>query len=221
MDAATAEQPTEAATLYLNKDTHEYSEGGVIITDPSVTTVLADCGLIDTRYFTKDAAERGTLVHLMCQLHDEDDLDKWCQFKRNVGLTTYLELLPYLDAWEKFKLDTGWLPYRIESPMRSRKHGFVGTPDQIGTFPYQVKMTDIDIKSGDAHYSTAFQTAAYVLLTAEDKTLPNAVSHRGAVQLRKNGTYKYIKYPVADLRRDQQTFLAALNIYQIKRLNGG
>lgn len=213
MSTATVERPTEQdTTLYLDRETHVYSQGGVTVTDPSVTTILADCGLIDTTYFNELAAWRGSLVHLACQLHDEGDLDE---------STLDPALIPYLTAWKSFKLETGWFAYQIECPRRSSLHGFVGTPDQIGAFPNGEYLTDLDIKSGEAHYSTKFQTAGYTLLAAEDPPLNGRVLGRCAVKLRKNGTYKYIEYPVADLRRDQQTFLSALNIFHTKKLHGG
>lgn len=78
-------------------------------------------------------------------------------------------------------------------------------------------VTVLDIKSGDAHYSTAFQTCAYALL---DHGLGHVLG-RCAVKLRKNGTYQYVQYPVSELRRDQDVFLSALNIFNTKRLHGG
>lgn len=41
---------------------------------PHVTRVLARAGLVDTTWYTQEAADRGSAVHAACALLDEDDL---------------------------------------------------------------------------------------------------------------------------------------------------
>jgi hypothetical protein len=45
---------------------HEYHDGAEKVR--SVTTILRDAGLIDTRWFSAEACERGSAVHTFCQM---------------------------------------------------------------------------------------------------------------------------------------------------------
>lgn len=109
--------------LVLNKEDHIYTFDGSIV--PGVTTILADCGLIDATYFNELAAWRGSMVHLACQLDCDDDL---------IEDTLDPGLVPYLSAWKAFKTETGWVSQLIETPLYSNLYGFAGTPDRIGMF---------------------------------------------------------------------------------------
>lgn len=69
------------------------------------------------------AAERGTAIHKMCELHD---LGKADQFDMDPNLQGYL------DAWKKFCWDYGFGALLTEVPMYHPVYQFGGTPDVAG-----------------------------------------------------------------------------------------
>lgn len=93
---------------------------------PSVTGILKAEGYIDTTYYTEYGRERGSFVHLACHYDDIGDLDED---------TLDPEIKPYLDAYRRFKAESGFIVEQSEPPMMSTKYLFAGTPDKIGAFP--------------------------------------------------------------------------------------
>lgn len=93
---------------------------------PSVTEILKAEGYIDTTYYTEYGRDRGSFVHLACHYDDIGDLDED---------TIDPEIKPYLDAYRRFKAESGFVVERSETPMMSTKYLFAGMPDKIGAFP--------------------------------------------------------------------------------------
>jgi hypothetical protein len=197
--------------LQFDESTHTYTLGGMII--PSVTQVLSSVGIVDYSrvppHVLAEAAERGTAIHRACRFLDENDLDEsvLCPW-----------IIPYLEAWKKFKLlhNPGFV--LIERPLTACINGmaFAGTPDRVGTMgdiPYI-----IEIKTGDESMERAWkvQTAAYAMLAPKRRT--NPFQYRGAsIQLFGDGTYRK-SGDYAD-PKDAQIFLAALAIHVWKTNN--
>jgi len=108
----------------FNQEGHIYTAGGYAL--ESVTTVLKQEGCIDARFYTEEARQRGTLVHLATHLDDMDDL---------VEDSVDPVIVPYLEAWRKFKRETGFVVEVSERHMMSSVYKYAGTPDTIGRFP--------------------------------------------------------------------------------------
>src|SRR5690606_20318453 len=91
--------------LIFEPDNHEYRHRGVVV--PSVTQILGS--LVDMSAIPQDKLEyaraRGQAVHLACELYDQDDLD----------MASLDEVIvPYLEAWIKFKKEAGFIVSSIE-----------------------------------------------------------------------------------------------------------
>ena len=88
--------------------THTYKTDDVV--RPGVTTILKKARLIDTDapWFDEYSRDRGTAVHLACELWDLGTLDE---------STLDPVLVPYLDGWRLFMAETGavWDDGGIES----------------------------------------------------------------------------------------------------------
>jgi hypothetical protein len=181
--------------------THEYFIGGKPV--PGVTTVLKEAGLIDSTWFTPEAALRGQHVHTACALWDKGELD-----------TCALDpvLVPYLEAWQKFRKESGVTPTIIEEPFYSLEHGFAGTIDRAWMDGKHFIVCDI--KSGPLPDWLPLQLAGYSILI-------NAFSGMG-VELRDNGSYSVKVVKTADLFKARRLFLCYLErVKQHRRIMNG
>ena len=197
--------------IKFNAEKHEYSKAGVII--PCVTDVLTAGGLNDIfgkidRDILEAGRVRGKYVHLATELYDKGTLD---------DSTVHEEIRPYLDAWIKFRKDTGFKPRIIEEIVYSKKYGYAGTVDRIGPL-YKIE-TVVDIKSGELMPSAAPQTSAYQCGYNEGKSPKDKAKNRLIVQLRNNGTYKLPKKEFYS-KDDFAVFLACLTLRNWKARHG-
>lgn len=93
---------------------------------PSITQILKEEGFIDTTWFDEWSRDKGSMVHLACHYDvtgelDEDSLDD--------------EIRPYLKAFRKFMVESGFKVDKSEVPTANLTYGYAGTPDLVGCFP--------------------------------------------------------------------------------------
>lgn len=163
---------------------------------PRVTWILQEAGLIDTTWYTEEACNRGTLVHLACQYLDEEALD-WDTVDPSIE--------GYVRAYGKWRHDSGnraaqW----IECPMQDPKGLYRGTADRIlADRPRAI----LDVKTGPRQKWIALQLAAYVNMMDDPYSY-----RRFSLHLRQDGTYDVVEYPRAEYSRDLVVFMSALNI---------
>ncbi len=92
----------------------------------SVTEILKSKGYIDSSHYDDYSQNRGSNVHLICHLDDIDDL-----IEETVGDVER----PYLEAYRKFKRESGFVVEESEVPKANLKYMFAGTADKRGHFP--------------------------------------------------------------------------------------
>ena len=186
-------------------ETHTYKVSDRIV--PSVTQILEDVGIVDYSRLPGSTREmalrRGSAVHAACHYDDEGDLDE-----------TQLapEILPYLQAWRKFRASVGWEWDRIEFRSYQERYDYCGQLDRAATIPGKSTQVLLDIKTGVAQYWTRYQVAAYAAFFEN----PRAYL-RMAVELHKDETFKVHEYPGRDWAADFAVFSAALVVYREKR----
>jgi hypothetical protein len=183
---------------------HRYSIDGRTIL--SVTKILELSGVIDYSRIPWDIREfalaRGSAVHLATQYLDqgvlaEDSLDR--------------SISGYVDAWKRFRSETGWENLLVEFRGYHRAHDYAGTADRIGWFPGQDDhLAVLDIKTGSAPGWVALQLAAYSDFVA------HATYDRVSVELHADGSYRIRSYPVQDRRRHLADFLACRRVIQLR-----
>jgi hypothetical protein len=185
--------------LLFEPDTHEYRHHGLVV--PSVTQVLEP--LVDfsrvPEHVLDYARERGQAVHLACQLYDEDDLDI-------ASLDPVI--VPYLEAWIKFKADTKFEVLGIEQQYVHPVHRYAGTIDRRGIMGITGERAILEIKAvAKLSPVTGLQTAGYKELVERQTAEPGLA--RYSVRLRDNGLYELKHYDSAD---DFRVFLSLLNV---------
>lgn len=191
-----------AARLDFDAISHTYRLDGKVV--PGVTSVLKSAGLIDYSMIPQDvlqaAAWRGTAVHLALELLDYGKLDR-----SSVDAT----LEGYVVAYERFCLESGFVPGHIEHRVFHPIHRYAGTLDRTGMLGGS--LTVLDFKTGLVVPAHGLQLAGY----ANCLVMPRRF-RRIALQLNGDGTYKVHEYPLGSMSRDIDLFLAALSCYQFK-----
>ena len=185
--------------LTFDDASHTYRVGGAV--KPSVTQVLgklSDFSMVPPDVLAA-ACERGTIVHKLCEYHDLNDLDP-----ESIG-----EWWKYLDAWINFCADYKAEWVHIEQPMFSHRYGYAGTPDRAG-FLKGIRYGSVDIKTGKTlHRVCGMQGAAYRQLFAENYGFEWLTARRATVQLRDDGTYKFLPWDDPD---DWPAYLSLINL---------
>jgi hypothetical protein len=190
-----------APRLLLNEESHAYTLDGRPIR--SVTQILGDVGIIDTTWFTPEAALRGKYVHEATHYHDEGSLE--------MG-SLDPAISPYVQGWIDFRKMTGFRPLLMEQRVW-HSSGYAGTLDRFGLIGSRPIL--IDIKSGSLPSWAGLQTSGYEFALVErilakeiDVPMPQG---RMAVQLTREGKFKVKEYTNF---RDRDIFLAAHAVSQ-------
>ena len=191
---------------------HAYLLGGRQI--PSVTQVLAGCGLSDYSAVPAEVLARkariGDEVHRAIREIEAGTLD-WASVSP--------EAAEYLPAYIAFRASGRFVPEIIERPMAAELRGMpcAGTPDQIGLF--DDRYTILDFKTTTAverHW--AWQLAGYRLL-ARELSIPGGPDFgRMVVWLKPGGQWVPVPYKGTDNAKDENVFLSALVIAHAKDL---
>lgn len=189
----------------LEQATHTYRDERQMII-PGVTSVLEDVGIIDYGYLpevTREAAlKRGSAVHLATAFDDQGRLD---EDSLNVRYR------PYLDAWRKFRRDTGFRPRQIERTVHNEVFHYAGTLDREGVMGDGREVL-VDIKCGTAQEWVRLQTAAYVGCLPNPRTRTRLV-----VELSGSGRYRIVEFRNTDWAEDFNAFLSCLTVWRMKR----
>lgn len=186
--------------IVFQEEGHIYTVDG---TDtPSVTTIIKACGLIDTTWFNDTATTRGKYVHKATELLDQDDLDE-------ASLDPVIA--PYVDAYKRFKDETGFCINDIEKIVYNASYGYIGTLDRTGRFPNDKINSIIDIKTGQPAKWHGVQLAAYALCFGSE------IFNRYGLYLHDTGTYRLERFKD---RQDANVWLACLTLYKWREKNG-
>jgi hypothetical protein len=171
--------------LTFDPEKHEYRLNGLIV--PSVTQILDFVGISDFSGIPAETLEyakiRGTMVHRATALDDEGSLDE-----ESIDPV----IVPYVEAWRKFKKELSFVPVLIERMVYHPVFGYCGTLDRTGNIEEDYfSEVIIDIKTGTVCVgSVGPQTAAYE--EALRNELGGKKRRRYAVKLFDTGEYRLI-----------------------------
>ncbi len=188
----------------FDEATHTYTQGGVKL--PSVTQVIKAAGLMPDFYGSgnETAMLRGTLVHRICEFHDQSDLKEDSVDPALAG---------YLEAWKTFRAETEFVPSGIEWRRAHPLYRYAGMVDRIGRFGGLPAI--IDIKTGASDPWMGVQLAAYEGLVVQDG--PVGVNRRLGVHLTSEGKYSIQRFEDGS---DWPIFLSALGLYNWRLSHG-
>lgn len=132
---------------------HEYRDGDTII--ESVTQILKRVGLIDDRWFSEEARDRGSAVHTLCE--------RYAHGVRFDNAGRPLASLQYVNAFANFVSDFGVYAIDTETIIHGEigGHHYAGKYDLVAEI--QGKRVLIDIKTGAKAKWHPVQLAAYAM----------------------------------------------------------
>lgn len=171
---------------------------------PSVTRIIGSVFALDIpEEILRPAQERGTMVHRITELDDQDDLDE---------STVAPEFQPYLEAWRAFRKASGFVPDPDGIEIRTYHPSFyyAGTIDRIGRLGNGRRIV-IDIKTGGKYPHYRIQLAAYCNLLADPLNYL-----RGSVTLDRDGSFWFDEFSREDFPMDLAVFRSCLNVYTFK-----
>lgn len=184
---------------------HEYFVDGRKV--PGVTSILSP--LIDYSRVPAATLERarrmGQAVHLATELDDQDDLDYD---------TLSPELLPYLHAWRRFRMECNFVPDTIEKRLYHPALGYAGTSDRTGIVKGKRAVIDIK-KMATLGPVVGVQLAAYKELHIKATGVP--IEDRYGLALRADGFYRLVPYTDPN---DWRVFLSLLTIRNYREKHG-
>lgn len=175
--------------LEYNEDTHQYFVAGMEY--PSVTTILKDIDIIDTRWFKPGSTQKGTDIHSLTEAFDKGLID--CPEE------------PKIRAWKAFLEETGVSIEEIELRVFSADYKVAGTIDRIVKQGEETWL--IDIKSGSPLWWHPIQVGGYSMLYDKE------VDKIGCVYLKKDGKYKLKTY---DINRSFTYWVSCLGVYNLR-----
>jgi len=192
--------------LVFNEKYHSYFLGKQFL--PGVSSILKAAGLVSFEGIPEEilvrARDFGLACHKVCELSDLDTLDM---------ATVDEPVIPYLTAWQKFKIDNAVEIEDIELPVFSEKWQYAGKLDRVVIMGG--KRILLDIKSSASIYpSMAIQLKGYEI--AYNEMTGIKIQGRAIIQLLKTGAYNVCS---CKDESDEQVFLAAIQIYRWKKKN--
>lgn len=192
--------------LDFDPGTHTYRQDGRVI--PGVTDTIRPLAPDFERYAPESARQRGTLVHSLCAVMDGRD-DLWPD---DIAPGRERELLPYCDAWARFKSESGVaiLSDMIERRVHHPTYDYAGTIDRV--VEWNGLHWVLDIKTGVHDDTHDLQVAAY--REAYNAEVGGGRHAAGAilVYLNDQGDYTVRELPYRRLRTAFTTFLALRTI---------
>jgi len=160
--------------MIFNPALHEYWTDDHLVRIPGVTTILKEAGLIDDRFFTAEARERGSAVHSLCQ--------RYANGERFDDLGRPLESLEYVNALAAWFREKRAYAIATEQMIDGTINGrrYAGTFDLLAEI--EGKRVLIDYKTGAGMKWHPAQIAAYALAVNPDRCI--------MLHLKADGTYR-------------------------------
>lgn len=205
-------------TLTFDKEQHAYAVDGEEL--PSVTQIIRAADLYPWPSDTQDATyymKRGTAVHAACLYDDQGRLGPEGELDE--------EVLPRLEAWRRFRKDTGLEILMNERSLWHPTLKYAGTLDRLVELNGKIWL--LDLKAGGHVPAYGIQSAGYAMLlqaAIAAKLLAPELRRiharfpvkRAGVHLDGSGNYKIEEHNEVE---DYSVFKWALGLHNWKRRN--
>ncbi len=194
--------------------THSYFLDGRNLV--SNTEVLKGVGLIDTRFYTDDGRDRGTLVHDLIEREEAG-------VEHELG-TMPLEISARIRAYRRFKADMGYRAEVVEAPICHATHGVATKPDSIGRLANGKRIL-FEVKTGAKTKWHDLQTACQEICVSDSVRARDLVFNpqitfpipRYGLYLAETGRYRLEPHNGPG---DHAAFLGALALYKWLKAEG-
>jgi hypothetical protein len=178
----------------------------------SLTTLLEQEGVIDTRFYNEEGKLRGTMVHMATQLVDEPTGDAFDPAKIPE------QWLGYVNAWRQFKSEMGFVVEHAEYRTCNESLCFACTIDRIGHFSNP--LTSPGNGKWIIEQKTGGHEAWHWLQLAGQRECVDFACQVAVVYLKDDGGYTFLRRDFSEHLSDRQTFKATIVIANWKRRNG-
>lgn len=192
--------------LTFEEARHVYRLDGEVI--PGITSVLKRAGIIDDRFYSAEARDRGSAVHTAIEYLQEGDLER---------KTLAPLLVPYVEAWERFRDEMGWEPIeRPELLVGSETLRFATRIDGVGRMKGDPRIGIGNWKTGQPEPWHPIQSAGEAIAFAETCGRATTLAlRRFAVYLRPDGTFRFHEHKPSEATRTVDDFRAAVRVYHM------
>lgn len=180
--------------------THTYVDLVTGAECPHITGMLEQTGWTDSAWFTEEASDRGTAVHIWTARYDLGACDPHVDLDAGEDVRGYL--LAHVDAMKTLR--PTW--HAIEEARLHPTLKYSGRPDRVGELFGGLAV--LEVKSGGPARSHQIQTALQTILVANDSVVPAESWQRYALYLRPNGSYGLEQH------KDKRDFQEARRIIQ-------
>lgn len=192
--------------LTFNAQKHEYRWNGAVV--PSVTQILKPMDSFEgiPEEILDNARIRGDWVHKATELID-----------LGMPVTNIPEeYAPYIEAFKRYRAESGNTPLLLEQRVFCEKHQYAGTLDRMEQVKRSRAIMDIKV-TFELPMSVGAQTAAYLNAFNEKRPKNEQATKRFSLRLKKDGTYEFTELKDAV---DLVDFLSCLNIYNCRKRHG-
>lgn len=188
--------------LEFDEPSHTYKIGGFSV--PGVTSVIGS--VLPGWKASEWHLQRGKATHLACHFLDAGKL---------VWESVDPEILPRVQAWQKFRADFPATVVASETPLGHRLLQYAGTLDRI--FDYGGELVLCDIKNSVSPM-VRLQLAFYSMAWKANRR--TTISRAVAVELRDDATYRCLWIEKKQLRQHEQEAMALLTVYNFAKTYG-
>jgi len=141
--------------LIFNDELHLYLIDGEVV--PGLTEIFTDLGIINNRFYTEEARERGRLIHLITELYDRGSLDID---------TVDPRLLGYFEAYRNFLDKHNPEIIEIEKPIGNKVLKYASKLDRVFKMkiaPGYIGKIITDLKTGAKERWHQLQLTAHLM----------------------------------------------------------
>ena len=175
--------------IILTED-HKYIVDGKVT--PGVNEILEDLGFQDKRWMKPEHAERGKVVHTLC-----DEYDREGKFPSG-------DYNGYVVAWAQFMEDSKYTWESIEV-MMAHPLGYAGTIDRYDKTNNAV----VDIKTGSHLQWHYYQLVAYAEMVGATEGV--------MVYINRDASYKMVTFPIDRYRKHWEYILGCYKVKHYAR----
>lgn len=183
-----------STTIEFDAASHTYRRDGTVC--PSVTQILTELSIIDTRWYTQEGADRGHRVHATIARLEEGR--SWDPLPD--------EELPYITSFLLFKHEHKAEMQYVERIVHHPVYSYAGTVDWVGTI--HGRPTILDFKTGQSAFWHTAQLSMYAACVTHDGQVPDIAT----VLLKKDS------YALKNHTYDEELVRAICRVYRFKAL---